>query len=82
MTTDTARSAVISQLSRIAPEADLSSVDPTSDLRREIDLDSLDFLGLIEALATSTGVSVPESDYDQVRSLDALVAYLASHGAR
>jgi acyl carrier protein len=82
MTTDTARSAVISQLSRIAPEADLSSVDPASDLRREIDLDSLDFLALIEALATSTGVSVPESDYDQVRSLDALVAYLAAHGAR
>ncbi len=82
MTKDTARSAVISQLSRIAPEADLSLVDPAVDLRREIDLDSLDFLGLIEALATSIGVSVPESDYDQVRSLNELVEYLTAHGAR
>lgn len=82
MTRDAARSAVITQLSRIAPEADVSLVDPNADLRREIDLDSLDFLGLAEGLAASTGVNIPESDYDHVSSLNALVEYIAARSAR
>jgi acyl carrier protein len=76
--TETARTAVVAQLARIAPEADLDLLDPAADLRQEIDLDSMDFLGLLEGLAKSTGVNVPEADYDKVRSLDELVAYVAA----
>jgi len=50
-----------------------------ADLRDAVDLDSLDFLTLVERLAETTGVDVPENDYDQVRSLDGLVQYLVQH---
>jgi acyl carrier protein len=79
MTPDQAMAVVTDVLHRIAPEADLDDVDPTEDLRDEIDLDSLDFLNLIEGIKERTGVDVPEADYPQVRSLDGVVAYVAHY---
>jgi len=76
---DQARDTVAAILGQIAPEADLDDVEPSEDLRAELDLDSLDFLGLIEGLKERTGVDVPEGDYPQVRSLAGLVTYLTSH---
>jgi acyl carrier protein len=81
MNTEEASAAVVAALARIAPEADLDEVDAGGDLRSEIDLDSMDFLGLVEALAESTGVDIPEDDYREVRSLDGLVAYLVRRAA-
>ena len=78
MTTDDSRTVVLGLLRQIAPEADLDAIDPDRDLRREIDLDSLDFQTLIEQVAASTGVEVPETDYPQVRSLSGLAGYLAA----
>jgi acyl carrier protein len=79
MTPDEAMGVVTDALHHIAPEADLDDVDPAEDLRDEIDLDSLDFLNLIEGIKERTGVDVPEADYPQVRSLDGVVAYVARH---
>jgi len=79
MTPDEARAVVVDVIGRIAPEADLDDVDAGEDLRDEIDLDSLDFLGLIEGIKERTGVDVPEADYPQVRSLDGVVAYVTAH---
>jgi acyl carrier protein len=81
MRTDEARAAVLASLGQIAPEADLDLMDPGADMRQEIDLDSMDFLSLVEALSEHTGVSVPEEDYREVRSLDGMVAYLVAHAA-
>jgi acyl carrier protein len=78
MTPDEARTVVADVLGRIAPEVELADVDPTEDLREEIDLDSLDFLNLVEGIKERTGVDVPEDDYPQVRSLDGLVGYVAA----
>ena len=78
MTTEDSRSVVLGLLRQIAPEADLDAMDPDRDLRREIDLDSLDFQSLIEMVAASTGVEVPETDYPQVRSLSGLADYVAA----
>jgi len=72
------RAVVVEVLHEIAPEVDLATVDLGADLRTEIDLDSMDFLNLVESIAERTGVQVPESDYEQVRSLDGLVAYVAA----
>jgi acyl carrier protein len=79
MTPDEARPVVAAALGGIAPEVDLADVDPEADLRDEIDLDSLDFLGLVERIKQLTGVDVPEEDYPSVRSLSGLVSYLTSH---
>jgi acyl carrier protein len=62
----------------IAPEADVESLDPREDLREELDLDSIDFMKLLEALALETGITISESDYDQVNTLESMIAYIES----
>lgn len=76
MTTDQATAALAAALAGIAPEVDLTTVDPDVRLRDELDLDSLDFLSLVQKLHDSTGVDIPEADYGKVETLNALVDYL------
>lgn len=73
-----ARDAVNAALASVAPEADLGAVDPGARLREELDLDSLDFLNLVQALKDITGVEIPEADYRQVDTLAELLGYLES----
>jgi acyl carrier protein len=73
---DEARTAVAHVLGQIAPEADIDTVPADADLTEELDLDSMDFLNFVIALHKATGVNVPETDYTQIASLDAAVAYL------
>ncbi len=72
------RPAIGSLILEIAPDVDIASLDPDRDLRREADLDSLDFQTLVELVARDTGVDIPESDYSQVRSLRGLSEYVAA----
>lgn len=72
----TAHAHVAAALATVAPEADLSVVDPRSPLREQLDLDSMDFLRLLQALEQRTGVTVPEADYRKVATLEGLEAYL------
>jgi acyl carrier protein len=48
---------------RIVPDADLDAIGPDADLRDELELDSLDFLALVETLTQRTGVRIDEDDY-------------------
>ncbi len=52
----------------------------TARLRQDLELDSLDFLRLIETIAQATGVDTPERDYGQVATVKGLVDYVAAHG--
>jgi len=76
--TDQARAAVAAALASVAPEADLSTLDPTARFREELDLDSMDFLHLVQALRDLTGIEIPEAAYRQVDTLDELLGYLES----
>jgi len=64
-------------LAGIAPEADLSTVSETEDLRQALDLDSMDFLNFIIGLGQGSGISIPEADYPRLFTLGGLVRYLA-----
>jgi acyl carrier protein len=64
-------------LATIAPEADLDDVGPDEDLQEALDLDSMDFLNFLIAIAESTGVEIPESDYHLVRTYGGCKDYLA-----
>jgi len=64
-------------LAGIAPEADLSTVDATEDLREALDLDSMDFLNFVIGLSQGCGISIPEADYPNLFTLQKLVRYLA-----
>ncbi|MDH6258449.1 acyl carrier protein [Bradyrhizobium sp. BR13661] len=70
------RKIVQEELNNIAPEVDLSTVDPTADLREAADIDSMDFLNLVTALHQRTGIDVPEIDYPKLVTLSGMVAYL------
>jgi acyl carrier protein len=67
---------VVAVLADIAPEADLAVVDRDAPLREALDLDSMDFLRLLQGLHARTGVDVPEAEYGRVRTLAGLLAWL------
>lgn len=81
MTRPDLREALVKQLARIAPEIDIDTIDTTADLRDECDIDSMDFLNLITALGRDLSCPMPESDYDQMRSFDDMLAYLGTHAS-
>ncbi len=56
-------------LSEVAPEADLAALSPDASLRRELDLDSMDFLNFVVRLHELLGVEVAEAEYGRMRSL-------------
>jgi len=70
------RTIVLSALADIAPEVDPETIDGSVPLQQQLDLDSLNFLDLLVAVGDQTGIEVPESDYDQVATLDGCVAYV------
>jgi len=72
------RKVVQEELGNIAPEVDLASIDPASDLREAIDIDSIDFLNFITAIHHRLGVEIPEIDYPKLVTLDGAVAYVAA----
>jgi acyl carrier protein len=70
------RKIVQEELNNIAPEVDLTTVEPTADLRDAIDIDSMDFLNFITAVHHRTGVDIPEIDYPKLVTLKGMLAYL------
>lgn len=66
------------ELSNIAPDADMKTLDPKADLREALDIDSMDFLNFITALHMRLGIEIPEIDYPKLMTLDKAVAYLGS----
>jgi acyl carrier protein len=74
-----ARTAITELLARIAPGNDLDAVPPDADLRAELDLDSMDFLGFVVGLDDKVGVAVPEEDYSELTTMRGAVDYVSSH---
>jgi acyl carrier protein len=72
------RTTILSVLGEIAPEADAASIDAKESLRRQLDLDSMDFLNFVIGLHRRLGVEIPESDYARFASIDGAVEYLSA----
>lgn len=82
MTRDEIRTTVLRALGDVAPEADLSRLDPRVSFRDQLDLDSMDVLNFVTALHEALAVDVPESDYAKVGTLESAIEYLAARVAR
>ncbi|KIC66729.1 acyl carrier protein [Pseudarthrobacter phenanthrenivorans] len=75
-----ARQAVETAIGKVAPDVEPEDLEGSARLRQDLELDSLDFLRLVEVIAEATGVDIPEADYPAVATVDGLVTYLAGHG--
>jgi acyl carrier protein len=73
--------AIREALAQIAPEVDIDTVAPDERFRSAADLDSLDFLSLVERLHVLTGVDIPETDYPLVETMHGLTTYLTARAA-
>ena len=73
-----AHDAVCRILAGIAPEADLSALPPDANLRRELDLDSIDFQNFVIRLCKELKIDIPDRDAAKLTTLAGCVEYLAS----
>lgn len=64
-------------LGRIAPDVDVAEIDRDGNLQEEFDIDSIDFLNLVTALAKRFSLPIPEEDYPRLHSFSAAADYLA-----
>jgi acyl carrier protein len=77
MTLEEIRQHVLSELSAIAPEANLQALRSNVSLRDQLDIDSMDYLNFMIALNKNLGVEIPERDYPKLASIDSCVEYLS-----
>jgi acyl carrier protein len=82
MTRDEIKNTVLRILGGIAPEADLTQINPQVGFREQLDIDSMDLLNFAIGLKKELGVEVPEADYPKVASLDGCVEYVMERHAR
>lgn len=78
MSDDSTREAVIRAITDVAPDIDPASVRGGDSLRADLELDSMDFLSVVERLADEAGVEIPEDDYEKLTTVDACADYIAS----
>jgi len=76
MTDQEVKSLVLEIIHDIAPDEDLSEIDPAVRLRDQVDLDSMDFLDIVMELRKRYKIEVPEEDYMQLSTLNGCVTYL------
>jgi acyl carrier protein len=70
------RQVILDAIERIAPDVDASAVPDDVDFREEAELDSMDFLSVLNAIQEATGVEVPEIDYAQIMTIAQFTDYL------
>ena len=75
-----ARTAVHRAIAQVAPDVEPEDLTEGARLRQDLELDSLDFLRLVETVDAATGINIPESDYPLVATVGGLIAYIAGHG--
>jgi acyl carrier protein len=77
MTPENAEQMVRAVLHEVAPDVDLDTLRDDADLREALELDSLDFLQVVELLSERSGLRIDEEDYPRLRTLGAAVRWLA-----
>jgi acyl carrier protein len=80
VTEQEARDVVRAAIGEIAPDVDPADLSDGARLRQDLELDSLDFLRVLETIVQRTGVDIPEDAYAEVATVKGLVGYLSAHG--
>ncbi|MFE5587643.1 acyl carrier protein [Kitasatospora sp. NPDC056531] len=77
MNHDQARALLQAVLTEIVPDADFERIGPDTNLREALELDSIDFLTLVERLSERAGCRIDEDDYPRLTTLADGAALLA-----
>ena len=81
MTRDQIQAAVLGVITEVAPEIDGAAIVPGKALRRQVDLDSADWLTVLVGLQQALGVEISDADAARLATLDMLVDHvLAARG--
>ena len=73
-----ARTVIIAAMTRVAPEIDPATIDDDLDLTRQLDLDSMDYLQWMLEINRTTGIEIPERDYDSFMTVADATRYLVA----
>lgn len=76
MNRDTLMTVLCNALAEIAPEADVAALDAARALRRQVDLDSADWLNFLIAVHEKTGIEIPDAEAGRLATLDQIADYL------
>ncbi|MBJ6641444.1 MULTISPECIES: acyl carrier protein [unclassified Streptomyces] len=76
-----ATAVVKESITHIVPDADFGRLEPDDRFRDVLELDSLDFLTLVELLSERTGVRIDEDDYPELDTLSGAVEFLVGRTA-
>jgi acyl carrier protein len=77
VTPQQAREQIGFALKRAAPGSAIDTIDPDTDLRDALELDSLDFLQFIEILSETSGHRIDEDDYPEFATLNSSIRFLS-----
>lgn len=78
MNRDQARRTIMTALADVAPEVDAAGIDPETDLTEQLDLDSMDYLNWLLEIHRTTGIDIPERDYNRLMTIAAATEYLVA----
>jgi len=78
MTEAEARSILEEEILFIFPDADFTEIPDDAELRDELELDSLDFLVLVERLCVRGHCRIDEDDYSELRTMAGSISLLVS----
>ena len=77
ISTEEARALIEAVLRDIVPDASLTGLAGDTDLRDTFELDSLDFVELVERLGKRAGFRISDDDAERLRRLDVAIAFIA-----
>jgi acyl carrier protein len=70
------KEAIISILSDIAPDENLSELKESIPFSEQLEMDSMDFLDIVMELRKRYRIQIPEEDYPELASMESTVEYL------
>jgi len=72
------KTAVLEVLTQVAPNVDVTTLDPKIAFHDQFEFDSLDFLNFVIALGERSGGEIPEIDYPKLASLHGCIGYFTA----
>jgi acyl carrier protein len=77
MNRDQIAALLLQALAEVAPEVDPQAIAPAKPLRRQVDLDSADWLNFLVAVHEHLGVDIADAQAAKLSTLDQLIDHCA-----